>query len=314
MILLVVMNLAYAMLFPLSKIALRYSSAMFLTGFRMTLAGLLVLLYQYLFRRSHFQIPRTHLFLLLKAAITGIYLTNVIDFWAFNYMSATKSCFLYNLYPLAAAFFGWLYFQEVLTIKKWIGLAFGFAGAIPMIFGNHGAQVSSQPAFQASWLSFASWIPLPEIAVLVAIIFSTFGCVVIRQLVCEKNYDSVMTNGLVMVIGGIMALIHSLCIETWNPLPVTDLNGFLASAFGMMLVSNVIGNTAYIELLKRYSLTFLSFTAFSEPLFTALLDWVFFNIRMPRTFYLSVAIVFVGLYLFYKDELGRKAAPKKQAG
>lgn len=306
MILLVIMNLAYALLFPLSKIALYYSSAMFLTGFRMTFAGLLVLLYQYLFRRKHFNLPAGNLWLLFKAAFTGIYVMNVLDFWGFTYMTATKSCFLYNLYPLAAAFFGWFYFHETLTLKKWAGLGLGLLGAVPMIFGT-------QPADQTVGVfnfTLAGWsIPLPEIAVLVAIIFSTYGCVVTRQLVCEKNYDSVMTNGLIMIIGGIMALIQSLFFETWNPLPVTDLNGFLASSFGMMLVSNVIGNSAYIELLKRYSMTFLSFTAFSEPLLTSLLDRLIFNIHMPKTFYISVAIVFVGLYLFYQDELRKRAAP-----
>lgn len=304
MILLVIMNLAYAMLFPLSKVALYYSSAMFLTGFRMTFAGFLVLLYQYLFRRKHFHIPRGNLTLLFVGAFSGIYVTNVLDFWGFTYMTATKSCFLYNLYPFAAAFFGWLYFHESLTLKKWAGLALGFLGAIPMIFYSH----TSTAIKSFSWPAFPllSSLPLPEIAVLIAVVFSTYGCVKIRQLVCEKNYDSIMTNGLIMVIGGVMALIHSLFIDTWNPLPVSDLNGFLASSFGMMLVSNVIGNSAYIELLKRYSMTFLSFTAFSEPLLTAILDRLFFGTHMPKTFYFSVAIVFVGLFIFYQDELGKK--------
>lgn len=306
MILLIVMNLAYAMLFPLSKIALYYSSAMFLTGFRMTFAGLLVLLYQYLFRRKHFHLPRHTVSLLLLGGFSGIYLTNVLDFWGFTYMTATKSCFLYNLYPFAAAFFGWLYFQEVLTLKKWIGLGLGFLGALPMIFGSYAGSMASEQVFAPETFPWLARLPLPEIAVLVAVVFSTYGCVVIRRLVCEKNYDSVMTNGLTMVIGGIMALVHSLFIDTWNPLPVSDINGFLASSFGMMLVSNLIGNSAYIELLKKYSITFLSFTAFSEPLITAILDRLFFGTSIPKAFYLSVAIVFVGLYLFYKDELGKK--------
>lgn len=297
MVLLIIMNVAYALLFPLSKVALHYSSAMFLTGFRMTLAGLLVLGYQYLFRRSQFYLPRKHTSLLIIGAFTGIYVTNVLDFWGFTYMTATKSCFLYNLYPFAAAFFGWFYFHEKLTVKKWAGLGLGFAGALPMIFSTHATEQATP---------FASWVPMPEIAVIIAIVFSTYGWVVIRQLVCEKNYDSVMTNGSIMLIGGIFALIHSLCIDTWNPLPVTHMKGFLASSFGMMLVSNVIGNSAYVELLKRYSMTFLSFTAFSEPLLTAFFDWLFFGIHMPKAFYLSVAIVFFGLYLFYKDEFQKK--------
>lgn len=156
---------------------------------------------------------------------------------------------------------------------------------------------------------FPGGLPLPEIAVIIAIIFSTYGCVVLRQLVCEKNYDSVMINGLNMFIGGGLALVHSLLVDAWNPLPVTNMQGFLMSAGGMLFVSNIVGSSAYIELLKRYSITFLSFTAFSEPLLTALLDWLIFGTKMPSMFYLSVAIVFVGLYLFYSDELKRHSKP-----
>lgn len=298
MFLLIIMNLSYALLFPLSKIALDYSSPIFLTGFRMTLAGILVLLYQYFFRRQLFIFPRHHFWPFFLSSFLGIYVTNVLDFWGFTYMTATKSCFLYNLYPFAAAFFAWFYFSERLSTRKWLGLALGFLGALPMILTSQ--QVESIPIFGGS-------LPLPELAVLVAIVASTYGCVFTRQLVCHEGYDPVMVNGSIMLMGGIMALGHSLLVEQWHPLPISNVKGFFLSSLGMMLVSNVIGNTAYVELLRRYSMTFLSFTAFSEPLLTALFDWLFFNIKVSYTFYLSVAVVFVGLYLFYKEELELQA-------
>ena len=108
-LLLVIMNIVYALLFPMSKIALEYSSALFLTGFRMTLAGVLVLGYQYIFNRAVFVFPRAYWFPLTMAAFTEIYLTNILDFWGFQYMSSTKSCFLYNLYPFTAAFLAYFF-------------------------------------------------------------------------------------------------------------------------------------------------------------------------------------------------------------
>jgi drug/metabolite transporter (DMT)-like permease len=294
MLLLIIMNLSYALLFPLSKIALEYASPIFLTGFRMTLAGILVLLYHYFLRGQPFTFPREHIKLIFLSSFMGVYVTNVLDFWGFNYMTATKSCFLYNLYPFASAFFAWFYFSERLNKIKWLGLSLGFLGALPMIFTS--PEIGSVPHFSGS-------LPLPELAVLVAIVASTYGCVCTRKLVCEANFDPIMINGFIMFFGGIMALGHSALVETWHPLPISNFSGFLVSALGMMFVSNVIGNTVYVELLRRYSMTFISFTAFSEPLITAVFDWLFFNIKVHYTFYISIAIVFVGLYLFYKDEL-----------
>jgi drug/metabolite transporter (DMT)-like permease len=297
MILLIIMNVAYALLFPLSKVALNYSSPVFLTGFRMTLAGLIVLGYQYSFRRTYFTLPINYFKPLLFAAFMSIYLTNVLDFWGFQYMTATKSCFLYNLYPFASAVLSWIYFNERLSLKKLLGLALGFAGALPMIFTS--AHVSNIPKFSGFFL-------LPELAIIAAIIASPFGWIFVQKLLCEHNYDSVMANGITMFMGGIMAVVHSLLIETWNPLPVTSMKGFLLSSLALMFLSNVIGNSLYVELLKKYSMTFLSFTAFSEPLLTAIFDWLFFGIKVPTAFYLSIMIVFIGLYLFYKQEFEPK--------
>lgn len=200
MVLLIIMNVAYALLFPLSKVALKHASPIFLTGFRMTLAGAIVLLYHYFFRRQPFIFPKEHLRLFFLAAFVGVYLTNVLDFWGFTYMTATKSCFLYNLYPFAAAFFAWIYFSERLTPRKWLGLGLGFLGALPMIVSS--PHVEGVPSFGGS-------LPLPELAVLIAIVANTYGCVCTRKLVCNTSYDSFMVNGIIMTLGGLMAL----CIQ-----------------------------------------------------------------------------------------------------
>ncbi|MBA3954711.1 DMT family transporter [Candidatus Dependentiae bacterium] len=297
-LLLVLMNVVYALLFPISKIALEYTSALFLTGFRMTLAGLLVLGYQYFFNRKAFTFPRAYWLPLAAAAFTEIYLTNILDFWGFYYMSSTKSCFLYNLYPFTAAFLAYFFLSERLTKRKWLGLFIGFAGSLPMILTTTVA-TEMTPVYKG--FPF-----LPELAVIAGIITNPLGWIIIRKIICENNYNATMANGISMFLGGLMALVHSLCVESWHPIPVANYKGFFISSLSLMLLSNVIGNSIYVNLLVKYSVTFLSFTAFSEPLLVALLDWVFFGLKVPYAFYISLVIVCCGLYVFYKDELSKK--------
>jgi drug/metabolite transporter (DMT)-like permease len=61
----------------------------------------------------------------------------------------------------------------------------------------------------------------------------------------------------------------------------------------------------YASLLKKYTATFMSFAGFIAPLFTALYGWAFLGEIITWHFYASSAIVFVGLFLFYKDELNK---------
>ena len=67
----------------------------------------------------------------------------------------------------------------------------------------------------------------------------------------------------------------------------------------------------YGYLLKSYTTTFLSFAGFLSPLFGALYGWVFLSEKISWHFYLSCAIVFAGLYLFYQDELTQRKEVEK---
>ena len=75
----------------------------------------------------------------------------------------------------------------------------------------------------------------------------------------------------------------------------------------MIFISNILCHNLYAGLLKKYSATFMSFTSFLRPLFAALYGWAFFQEKISWHFYTSAIIVFIGLYIFYQDELRKQA-------
>ena len=292
----------FASVFTLAKVGLQYTQPFFLVGTRMFAAGVLMLGYQYFFQRESFVFRKEHFWRVFRLAAFNIYLTNVFEFWGLQYLTSFKTCFIYSLSPFVSALFSYWLFSEKLNFKKWIGLAIGFSGFLPILL----TETSSEE--QTGHFFFLSWA---EISVVIAAVCSVYGWILLRQLVKENGYTPFMANGLSMVMGGAMALVHSFFVESWNPVPVTDFLPFLECAVLLMIISNMIAYNLYGFLLKKYTATFMSFAGFTTPLFTALFGWLFLQETVTLPFYISAIIVFSGLTLFHQEELkqGYKAQP-----
>ncbi|WP_039360513.1 DMT family transporter [Candidatus Protochlamydia amoebophila] len=284
----------FASVFTIAKTGLEYSQPFFLVGTRMLLAGCLLLSYQKIVNKEHFSFDKQTWWRIVQLAAFNIYLTNVFEFWGLKYLTSFKTCFIYSLSPFLSALFCYTLFSEKLTTKKWMGLLIGFMGFLPILMN----QTSSEEA--TGHLLFFSWA---ELSVMMAAICSVYGWIVLMQLVKENNLSPITANGTSMFIGGAFALCHSLLVENWSPIPVTNIPIYLECTFLLILISNLICYNLYGTLLKKYSATFISFAGFTTPLFTALFGWVFLGEVVTWPFYISFGIVFLGLVLFDKEEL-----------
>jgi len=284
----------FASVFTIAKTGLDYTQPFFFVGSRMLLAGVIMLVFQFFYQREQFRVAKGSLWRVLRLALFNIYLTNVFEFWGLKYLTSFKTCFIYSLSPFASALLSYVIFSEKLSLKKWLGLIVGFSGFIPILL----TQTASEE--QTGHLFFLSWA---EISVMAAAVSSVYGWILLSQLVKENGYSPFMANGLSMLLGGGMALAHSLIAETWNPVPVVEWLPFMACACALILISNLICYNLYGWLLKRYSATFMSFAGFTTPLFTAFFGWLYLGEVVTWPFYLSTVIVFSGLLLFYQQEL-----------
>lgn len=292
--LIVLLFAGFASVFTIGKAALEVSDPLFFVGSRMTIAGIFMCLYSaYSQGLASLKLNRTQWIGIGALAVVNIYLTNALEFWGLKSLTSTKTCFFYSLTPFIAAIGSYLFFKERLSTKKWLGLIIGIVGFSPIIFG------SADSEELRSFLIF-SW---PELAVLGAVVASSIGWILLKQSTQKHQVGAFAANGLSMLLGGAITTVNSLMVENWNPIPTTDITSFLLCSFALMTISNFLCYNLYAHLFTKFSATFISFSGFITPAFTALYGYVFLNEQIPLLFYPSYAMVSLGIFVFYMEEL-----------
>lgn len=291
--------LLYAMwssVFSFAKIALSMSPPLFLTAVRMLLAALLLFGFLALRKRSYFTFSWRKIIPLLGLGFFSIYLTNILEFWGLQYLTSAKVCLIYSLSPLFAALFSYLHFKETITLRKWVGMSIALVGTAPVI----AMQTGAEELF--SLFHFLSW---PSLAIVGAAMASVYGWVLLRLLVKNNDTSPLLANSSSMLFGGILALIHSLCVDNWHPIPVDHANitPFLLITALITLVSNLICYNLYGTMLKKFTATFLSFVGLLSPIFASLHGFIFLHEKPSWMIFVSTAIISFGLYIVYAAEL-----------
>jgi drug/metabolite transporter (DMT)-like permease len=292
----------FASVFTVAKGALEYASPFFLVGSRMMVAGALMLGYAAWRQRGALRLTRSSVIRLILLAFFNIYLTNVLELWGLKYLTSFKTCFLYSLSPFLSALFSYFIIKETLNVRKWTGLFVGFLGLWPML-----AVQGQEELVTGKMWGFSG----AEISVLCAVISSVLGWIFLQQLVRDDECPPTVANGFSMVLGGALALIQSALVEPWDPLPITNYGVWIESTLFLIVVSNIVCYNLYGHLLKEFSPTFMAFAGLSTPLFTALFGWIFHGEVVTPSFFLSLAIVFLGLLIFYFEEI--KAKERRRA-
>lgn len=287
------MNLLYAIGYPMSKVALTIGSPLFLTAMRMLIGGVALLGIQYYLDPQKLRVPRVFMRQLFLSGLFNMYLTNVFEMYSIMHMDPAKVAFIYNLSPFIAAFFGFLFFKEKLSSYQWLALVIAFFGSLIIVSG------SSPEELLTPQIGFLSWA---EGSMFIAATTTVYGCILVQQLI-RAGCGSLIVNALSMLFGGVMALIHSLLSEPWNPIPSSDPLRFFGWVFLMIVLYNFISYELYNRLARYYSVTFLTLSWFTTPLFTVFFDWLWLGTMVSWEFWPASLLIMLGLYLFYKDEL-----------
>lgn len=282
--------------FSLGKVALAISPPLFLTASRMILASLILLLFILWKDKKSLKIDKKTFLLIALLGLSGIYLTNALEFWSLQYLTAAKTCFIYSLCPFFSALFSYIHFKEKMTPKKWLGLSIGLVGILPVL-GNQKGTSDLLTSF-----SFFSW---PELAMFLAAMTTVYGWILMRLVLKKNQTTPLATNGLSMLIGGGFALVHSLLVDSWTPLPIPleQVGSFTSSILWMTFISNIVCYNLYGMMLKRFTATFLSFMGLLSPLFASFTSWVLLGETPSLSIFLSTAVVSLGAWLVYSAEL-----------
>ena len=295
MFLVIFLQVLFALSFIIFRKTVGFGSPFFLVGIRMILAGLILLIYQFFADKKSFsklKIKDTFNLVVL-ASILNVYITNAYEFWGIQYISAAKASLIYNFSPFISAFLSYLFLNEIMTRKKGIAIIIGMLGFLPVLVNNSPVEKS---------MAHFGFLSLAEIALLAAAIATAYGWIIIKQLVYQKKLPIILTNGITMFLGGLIALGHSAFIETWPNIFERTYFSFWGYTLLVIFISYIFAYNLYASLLSKYSPTFLSFAGFITPFFTALFGWILLGETVTWSFYVSMVIVFIGLYIFYQDE------------
>lgn len=295
MLLTVLLYALFASLFGLSKETLNHCEPFFLIGSRMAFAGLLLLAHQWIYNRQGFRFSRAHILHLFALGFLNIYLTNVAEIWGIQHMASSKACLIYSLSPFLSATIAFLVLKERLSSKKLFGLLVGFMGLIPIFI----IQSPSESGLTGIFL-----ISKAEIALLTAVLGSVCGWILLKKLIHEYKDTPLMANGMSMLLGGGLALLHSYFSgESWTPMPIVNTLPFIKNTLLMCIISNIVCYNLYGYLLKRYSTTFMSLAGLITPFFAAFFGWYFLDETISWHYFTSISIFSMGLLLFYQEEL-----------
>lgn len=284
--------------FSLGKIALLTSSPIFLTAFRMGFAGLLILLFLWIKKPSYLSFPKKYLIPLTFFSFLSVYLTNIFEFWGLQYVSAAKVCFLYSLSPFFSIILSYIHFREKITMQKTLGLAIALVALFPVLAFQSGEENLFNSLFLISW---------PELSIIGAAFCSTYGWVILRILVKDKELSPLIVNGVGMSIGALMAFLHSFLFDTWNPIPIEQgkFGAFFLSVSMMTLVSNLICYNLYSYLLKRLTATFLSFVGLLSPIFTSISSFIILGEAISWQIILSTFFMLLAMWMVYRSEIAQ---------
>lgn len=291
----------FASTFTITKIALEFVSPFMLISIRLLLAGVVLLAWCV----SRKKIPRYTQQLpvqIVKLSLFLGYIPFVCEFWAMQFVTSAKGCLLYNLAPFITALLSFFILNERLSMYQWTGIIIGFLGFIPILL---------QSPAEGMW----QLISLPELALICAVITSSYAWILV-QTAQNNGYSSYYLNGVGMFGGGVIAFIHTLLLEGLSGIHYPSIiQGWKAAVspttifLGATLLLTCISTACFIlysALLNRYSATFMSFSAFTTPFFAALYGYLLLGEQLGWSFGITMAVVFMGLYLYCTNEQQRE--------
>jgi len=301
MILVLLLYAAFGLSFSIGKILVDYAQPLFAVGARMTLGGILLLGYMRFYKGERIIIYRENISYYIQAILFNVFFPYTLRLWAFDRGLATiKSSLLFNLAPFLTALFAFFFIGERLSRTQAISLIIGFLGGMIPILATQSAQ-------ETGGFAITNMISSAEVAMLGAVASIAYSLILSQKLVKQKGSPAYLITGISMFFGGLLSFACSFLFETSTIFEVTQpvIKGdglkLTYVLIFQILLSNVLCQNLRVELLKRYSSTFMSFAGLLGPIFTSFYGMTLFGEEVQLNYILSFIIVVFGLTLYHYD-------------
>lgn len=282
-----------ALTFTIAKVAVGYADPLFLIGVRMIAAAPIMLVIHYWQSKTPFVLYKKDYLRFIAISIFHIAIPFIGEFWALQYVSSAKTAITYSLTPFIAAIFSYFLLRKRLSFKQILGLLIGLFGLMPLFFsGDDIAHVAGE-FFRVS---------LPELVLLLSVTSASYAWFLVSDLM-QRGYGISFINGIAMFVGGLVSMLLWL-ITYQGQTPIKgDGWSFLGWTALLILTSNVISYNLYGFLLRHISITFMGAIGFLCPIFASIFGVILLKENLGMSHVISLGLVCLGLWLFYREEL-----------
>lgn len=284
----------FAATYTFGKLGLIYANPLFFITSRLCILGLLFSVYYLIVHWTYLKTlrwSRQDWLLLAQLIFFKVYASYILAFAVLEHVSSVMYALIFGLTPFFTAFFFGITGREQITMRKMIGLSIGFLGFIPTLFVN--VVENEGPMYQFSW---------PEFVLVLAVMSWAYSWIVVDKF-RDRNHDITFINGLSLLIGGGTGLIWALVSSAGSgDLLIYDTYGFLVT-FAMTVLATGSSYVVNLWFMQWYSPTFLLLMNFLDPLYAALYGYIFLQEYVIWYFFLTIFVIFTGLYIYYQQEI-----------
>lgn len=221
---------------------------------------------------------------------------SILKNYALKNLETAHATLLGSIDPFITALYAYLLFGEKLTRNKIIGMGIACVGVLLSANLSNSGTKTCAPIL---WL--------PQLAALGAVLFSRYGWIMVQQQLRKNRYPPAQLNGLIMAQSGLIALLTAPWLDTPKTLIITSPITFSLLLAYTIIAGNIVAYTLYASLLKHHNATLISLAGFSIPIFAGIYGWVFLSEQLTLQFALAASVFFVGLVIFYADDIKQQA-------
>lgn len=253
------------------------------TGIRQTTAGLLLLLFIFMF--SKVTLPQKDQ--LIRQSIGGFFmltLGNGLVAWAEMHVPSGVAAIICSLMPVLVILINLISSKdEKPTVPIMFGVALGLVGIV-MIFGEHISDFSKREYIIGIVLIFG------------AVISWAGGSIWIKKRNTESN--PFVNAGLQMFFGGLWCFPLSLLFDD-----LRNITWSAEAAYSMLYLivfGSIVAYASYAYALRKLPMTIVSMYAYINPLVAVLLGWLVLDERLNAKIIFAFILTIAGIYIVNK--------------
>ncbi|MDC0230898.1 EamA family transporter [Aureispira] len=256
----------------------------YMTGFRLLVAGMLLLTFSY----KHLKTTST--IQLRNSAFFGVLILAIgsgASMWSVLYLDTGMASLMIGCEPLVLVIFLWLLMGKKPSIQKIIGVAFGMAGMYILL--SQKTIVTSPDAYKGI------------IAICISMLGWTIGSIYLKG--ANVPASKILNTAIQMLAGGVVLLFVGLLVrEDLSTIP----QYFTWKAFGsflyLILFGSIIAYSAFNYLLMKEDPRKVATVTYINPIVAMFLGW-FFNNEIITIQSLAAALVLIsGVVFILKDK------------